>query len=60
MTKDFNDSASFSNKKNKEVLFNIILDFKLNCKIFLFLCRFAESEDFYFSIKYSSMLHAAM
>lgn len=58
MTKDFNDSASFSNKKNKEELFNTILDFKLNCKIFL--CRFAEAQDLSFSIKYTSMLHAAM
>lgn len=37
MTKDFNDSASFSNNKNKEVLYIMILHFKLNCKIFLHL-----------------------
>lgn len=61
MTKDFNNSANFSNNKNKEVLFSIILDFKLNCEIFLcFFVGLLKPRLVSFSIKYTSMLHTTV
>lgn len=57
MPKDFNDSTSLKNNK-KRYFFNITLDFKLNCKIFLCLGLLKHEIFVSSSIRYSNTLHA--